>query len=332
VESPPIDHVPMSAYTWYRFPDINGENEVTFDTYPEHVQELIREHGFQNIKLSTCDFEPHRYVELVHRIRAAVGPDVDIRVDPHASWGEAQALRFVKEVEDCHIEWIEEPVGGSFDNIWRAGTRLRQHSIVPVSSHAWLPPVLKVPDAQGRYGDATLDAPLDLKAMRRYQPADISAPDAYAGPLALKRHYDTARFMGMGIGMHSAYELGPSTAIRLHIAAFAFPYEIPYHIVWGGRTAPFSLHPLDAHYNQWEGDVIRGGKMVYDQGFLPVPDGPGLGVELDPERLAHYAFTQEKAAVHTRHIEKIRAEHLDTLGWRVDRTGWPRYRSSSDAQ
>jgi len=329
VESPPVERVPMSAYTWYRFPDIKGEHEVTFDTYPEHVLELIRKHGFQNIKLSLCDFEPHRYVELVHRIRAAVGPDVDIRVDPHASWGESQALRFVKEVEDCHIEWIEEPVGGYFDNIWRAGTRLRQHSIVPVSSHAWLPPVLKLPVDRGRYGDAVLDAPLDLKAMRRYQPADISAPDAYAGPLALKRFYDTARFMGMGIGMHSAYELGPATAIRLHIAAFTFPYEIPYHIIWGGRTAPFSLHPLDAHYNQWESDVICGGKMIYDQGFLRVPQEPGLGVELDPERLAHYAFTEEKAAIHARHIEKIRAEHLDTLGWRVDRTGWPRYRGSA---
>ena len=54
-----------------------------------------------------------------------------------------------------------------------------------------------------------------------------------------------------------------------------------------------------------------------------------VGVELDPERLAHYAFTEEKAAIHARHIEKIRAEHLDTLGWRVDRTGWPRYRGSA---
>lgn len=70
------------------------------------------------------------------------------------------------------------------------------------------------------------------------------------GPLALKRYYDTARFMGMKIAMHSAYELGPGTAIRLHIAAFAFPYTIRYHIVWGNGIAPFALHGIDAHYNQ----------------------------------------------------------------------------------
>ena len=137
---------------------------------------------------------------------------------------------------------------------------------------------------------------LDLDALRRWQPADISAPDAYAGPLALKRYYDAARFLGMGIGMHSAYELGPATAIRLHIAAFIFPYEMPYHIVWGGdRTfPPFSAHAIDAHYNQWADDVICGVKMAYDQGFLAVPKEPGLGVELDPERLHHYAFSEEK--------------------------------------
>jgi len=127
-------------------------------------------------------------------------------------------------------------------------------STIPISSHIWLPPLQR--DVKpvrygeypsGRYGDETLDQPLDLDVMRRHVAADISAPDAYAGPLALKRYYDTARFMGMELGMHSAYELGPGTAIRLHIAAFSFPYSIPYHITWGNGSMPMSLHGLDAH-------------------------------------------------------------------------------------
>ena len=67
--------------------------------------------------------------------------------------------------------------------------------------------------------------------------------------------------------------------------------------------------------------------MVYDQGFLTVPTGPGLGVELARELLAHYAFSEEKAAAHTRHIERIRATHLDALGWQVGRDGWRRYKN-----
>ncbi|MDD9948397.1 MAG: hypothetical protein OXU48_02560 [candidate division Zixibacteria bacterium] len=331
LDTPVVTKIPIAAYTWCRFPDVNGEHKVTFDTYPQHVKSLMEDETFRIIKLSMCDFEPHRYVELIHNIRDEAGFDVDIRVDPHASWSESEALRFMQGVEDCRIEWIEEPVGGRFENIFRAGHRLRLMSSIPISSHAWLPPLRR--DAaprpygtyvSGRYGDETLDQPLDLGVMRRHVPADVSAPDAYAGPLALKRYYDTARFMGMELGMHSAYELGPGTAIRLHVAAFAFPYTIPYHIVHGNGTMPMSLHGLDAHYNQWVGDVIKGGKMPYEDGCLRVPEGSGLGVELDHDLLDEYRWTEEKQDLHTHHIEAIRANHLDRLGWRKDRMGWLR--------
>ena len=296
LETPLAERVPMSAYTWYRFPDLNGENAVTFESYPSYVQEIIRTHGFQNIKLSMCDFEPQRYVELVRNIRAAVGSDVDIRVDPHASWGEAQALRFMREVEDYHPEWIEEPVGGRFAHIFRAGHRLRLLSTIPISSHAWLPPLVPHPSPKGRYGDDALDAELDLDALRRWQPADISAPDAYAGPLALKRYYDAARFLGMGIGMHSAYELGPATAIRLHIAAFTFPYEMPYHIVW--RTRPRLSALLSARDRRALQPVGRRRDLRRQDGLRPrIPrraQGTGAGRRTRPRAPAPLCLQRRK--------------------------------------
>lgn len=45
----------------------------------------------------------------------------------------------------------------------------------------------------------------------------------------------------------------------------------------------------DTHYHHLVDDVLVGGKMVYHDGCLPVPTGPGLGVELDRERLERYA-------------------------------------------
>ena len=68
--------------------------------------------------------------------------------------------------------------------------------------------------------------------------------------------------------------------------------------------------------------------MSYDQGCLKVPEEPGLGVELDPDLLEQYKWTEETYAVHTRHIEQIRATHLDALKWRRNRMGWPRYRKA----
>ena len=161
LDTPVVTKIPIAAYTWYRFPDINGKHQVDFETYPQHIKSLVDDESFRIIKLSMCDFEPFRYIELIHNIRDLVGYDIDIRVDPHASWSESEALRFMLGVEDCRLEWIEEPVGGRFENIFRAGDRLRKISSIPISSHAWLPPLKRNaapprPESipfSGRYGD-----------------------------------------------------------------------------------------------------------------------------------------------------------------------------------
>ena len=43
----------MSVYTWYRFPDFNGENVVTFESCPAYVQGIIRAHGFSGARTAS---------------------------------------------------------------------------------------------------------------------------------------------------------------------------------------------------------------------------------------------------------------------------------------
>src|SRR5688500_20367594 len=45
----------------------------------------------------------------------------------------------------------------------------------------------------------------------------------------------------------------------------------------------------DAHYHHVVDDIIEGGKFKYEDGAIRVPDGPGLGVRLDRDKLARYA-------------------------------------------
>jgi glucarate dehydratase len=52
---------------------------------------------------------------------------------------------------------------------------------------------------------------------------------------------------------------------------------------------PNLTYAADAHYHQLRDDVIEGGKLAYADGANAVPTGPGLGVRLDRERVAHYA-------------------------------------------
>jgi glucarate dehydratase len=40
--------------------------------------------------------------------------------------------------------------------------------------------------------------------------------------------------------------------------------------------------------------VIEGGKLEYRDGAIAVPDGPGLGVTLDRDKLAEYAELYER--------------------------------------
>ena len=315
--------IPVAAYTWHRFPDLNGEGEVNFENYHEHCQKLIKEDGFRVIKLSVVDYEPMRYIELIHRIRDALGDDVDIRIDTHGSWNAQMALRVLKGVEDCHLEYIETPVGGAPEYQFRSMHRLRMMTAIPFSSHSWLPPFLPRPA-----GSATLDQELDLELMKKYDPADISAPDASVGPLAMKRIYDVAKFVGLGCTQHSGYEMGVSMMFRLHVSAFSMPYEQkPRLATWSGPTPGF-LHAIDAHYNQWQDDVLKGGKMKYREGFLTLPDKPGLGVELDAEKLKEYEYTVEKAHRHAAYDKYIKESYVEATGWLHERNGWPRYTES----
>jgi glucarate dehydratase len=56
-----------------------------------------------------------------------------------------------------------------------------------------------------------------------------------------------------------------------------------------GAVIPNLTFAADAHYHHLVDDVIVGGKMEYEGGSIRVPDGPGLGVKLDREKMAEYS-------------------------------------------
>jgi glucarate dehydratase len=56
-----------------------------------------------------------------------------------------------------------------------------------------------------------------------------------------------------------------------------------------GAVIPNLAYAADAHYHHLTDDVIEGGRMKYENGKIRVPDGPGLGVKLNREKLAEYA-------------------------------------------
>ncbi|MEL7152021.1 MAG: chloromuconate cycloisomerase, partial [Pseudomonadota bacterium] len=51
---------------------------------------------------------------------------------------------------------------------------------------------------------------------------------------------------------------------------------------------PWITEPSQSLFRWQVGDVIQGGPFRQTNNVVPVPEDPGLGVELDPDALAHW--------------------------------------------
>ncbi len=82
-----------------------------------------------------------------------------------------------------------------------------------------------------------------------------------------------AKRFSSGVAVHSSGELGIQLATMLHL----------------GAVMPNLSFAADAHYHHLTDDIIEGGLMQYEDGAIRVPDGPGLGVSLDRDKLGEYS-------------------------------------------
>ncbi|MCA1831663.1 MAG: mandelate racemase, partial [Actinobacteria bacterium] len=81
-----------------------------------------------------------------------------------------------------------------------------------------------------------------------------------------------------GVSVHSSGELGIQLATMLHL----------------GAMLPNLQFAADAHYHHLTDDIIEGGLMQYESGEIAVPNGPGLGVKLDRDKLGEYSELYQK--------------------------------------
>ena len=75
--------------------------------------------------------------------------------------------------------------------------------------------------------------------------------------------------------------LGISETAKLHMAT----------------CTPNLTYAIDTHYPHLCDDILVGGKMKYDHGTMSAPNGPGLGIELDLDRVARYAEANRRAGL-----------------------------------
>jgi glucarate dehydratase len=86
----------------------------------------------------------------------------------------------------------------------------------------------------------------------------------------------TCRAFGLGLSMHSNSHLGISLMAMTHLAA----------------ATPHLSYACDTHYPWQAEEVLAGGRVPIEGGCVRLTERPGLGVDLDPDRLAalHQAY------------------------------------------
>ncbi len=246
------DAVPFASYLFYRYPAPDGRHEVrTVEQLVAHALELKRSHGFTSHKLKSGVFPP-AYELQCYRALAAALPGDSFRYDPNCAMPLEDAIRFGRAIADLNNDYFEDPTWGMNGNRQvRAATGLRIATNTLVVGFE------------------------QLAANIRDHAIDVILLDTtfWGGMRNCIKAAGVCETMQLGIAVHSSGELGIQLATMLHL----------------GAVLPNLTYSADAHYHHLVDDIIVGGKMAYANGAIRVPDGPGLGVALDRDKLAHYA-------------------------------------------
>jgi glucarate dehydratase len=245
------DRVPFASYLFFRYAASNGRGTVrTIDQLIAHARALKTAHGFTTHKMKGGVFPPDYELEC-YRALAAAFPGDRLRFDPNGVWTTEQAVRFGLAVRDLNNDYLEDPVFGL------TGMRhAREKLPVPLATN-------------------TVVVNFEQLAANVLQRAiDVILLDTtfWGGLRACVKAAAVCETFQLGIAVHSSGELGIQLATMLHL----------------GAVLPNLVFAADAHYHHLEDDVIEGGKLVYENGALPVPGLPGLGVRLDRQKLRKY--------------------------------------------
>jgi galactonate dehydratase len=195
--------------------------------------------------------EKRRVVSLVEAVRDAVGPDVDIFIEMHGRFNPITAIEMIRELAPFKPGWVEEPVPP--DNL---------KALKKVADAV---NTMGVPIATGE----RLHTLYQCRELFEYQAADILQVDIshFGGIKYTKKLAAWAEAYYMLVAPHNVG--GPvSTAAALHFAASTQNFKIQENFNDFGE--PYVKQAVT-------------GLPEIENGYFPLPAGPGLGVTLNED-------------------------------------------------
>ncbi len=273
------DEIPFIAYLFWRYDRPGGGHDTCAEDLADYCVRLHEELGVNSMKLKAGVEKPEEEVRVLQLCREKLGPGFGLRIDPNGLWSVATAVRMGQMMEELYPEYFEDPSWG-------------------LEGNAAVKKQVRIPIATNMY-PARFD---DLGPAVRMDAVDIILTDIHywEGPRGVKDLVAVCRTFNLGVSMHSGAEFGIELAAMLHTAS----------------TIPTMTFAGDAHYHYLTDDIIKGGLMKYENGCIKVPTGPGLGVELDEEKMEKYEkYYEEKGDYYARfHQDSYRPGWFPIVG------------------
>jgi D-galactarolactone cycloisomerase len=224
----------------------------------EEIQ-LLRERGFHGIKLKVGGMSPQEDATRVLMARRAAGQDFTIIVDANQGWGPRDAIQFAQQAQEANIFWFEEPC--RWENDHRAMRDVRFNAGIPVCA------------GQTEFSAAGCRDLMETGAID-YCNFDASWS---GGPTEWRRVAAIATAYNVEMAHHEEPQ------VAAHLLA-----SIPH------GTFLETFHP-DRDPIWW--NLVANRPHLAD-GYIEVPEKPGLGWEFDEDFIASHRLSDEEIESH----------------------------------
>ena len=251
------DKIKAYANGWYRVERSTEEFHAAAKRVIEKGYRALKFDPFGAGYYELSYEEKLKSVGLVEAVRDAVGPDVEILVEMHGRFSPYTAIEIAAELEKFQPSWVEEPVPP--DNI---------------AALAKAADKINLPVATGE----RLHNKYEYRELINLQAADILQPDITqtGGFLETKKIAAMGDMCYMTVAPHNVG--GPvSTATALHFATCTTNFKIQEH--------------FNDFSEAWVKEAATGCPEVID-GYFSLPNGPGLGMELNEDLIAEHPYRE----------------------------------------
>jgi len=264
---------------WLRLRD---DEALTSETVVRLAEAAYARYGFRDFKLKGGVMEGAREIEAVAAL-AERFPDARITLDPNGAWSLEEAVRLCEGKRDV-LAYAEDPCGAEKGFSGREiMAEFRQATGLPTATN------MVATDWR------------ELKHAVQLNAIDIPLADPHFWTMqGSVRVAQFCREQGLTWGSHSNNHFDISLAMYTHVAA----------------AAPGRITAIDTHWIWQDGQRLTKEPLRIVDGKIDVPAGPGLGIEVDMEQVAHaHALynTMESGA-----RDDARAMQYLVPGWRFD--------------